>query len=233
MTVQLDAVVVRPGDGIGRVQEGGSRAGDGADGPVFVDASGRRSRRFRRIGMAIALACAVYAIVIVATLISGNSNAPWLPVPGPQDDAPAGKVDTSPLPADPAQPSVPAGASPETSAPTPEDPTPSPGTSAQVPGVSPSPDRPGTSADPEPTATHTTEKPGSGGTAPNSPPPSTPASPTPDDSPTSGGQPTSDPSPPDDGGTDPTDGTTASGPSSQMPVTGEPSPSSSLPENVL
>jgi hypothetical protein len=69
-----------------------------SDGPVFVDASGRRSRRFRRLGMLVAVACAVYAVVIVATLLSGNSNAPWLPVPGQEEDQPAGRVDTSPLP---------------------------------------------------------------------------------------------------------------------------------------
>ncbi|MEU6601579.1 hypothetical protein [Streptomyces flaveolus] len=70
----------------------------GSDGPVFVDESGRRSRRFRRLGVAVAVACAGYAAVIVATLLSGNSAAPWLPVPGQHEDKPAGKVDTSPLP---------------------------------------------------------------------------------------------------------------------------------------
>ncbi|MEU6589236.1 hypothetical protein ABZ923_08385 [Streptomyces sp. NPDC046881] len=70
----------------------------GSDGPVFVDESGRRSRRFRRLGQAVAVACAGYAAVIVATLLSGNSAAPWLPVPGQHADRPASKVDTSPLP---------------------------------------------------------------------------------------------------------------------------------------
>ncbi|MFJ4952162.1 hypothetical protein [Streptomyces sp. NPDC088760] len=70
----------------------------GSDGPVFVDESGRRSRRFRRLGQAVAVACAGYAAVIVATLLSGNSAAPWLPVPGQHEDKPASKVDTSPLP---------------------------------------------------------------------------------------------------------------------------------------
>ncbi|MET9010722.1 hypothetical protein ABZX74_07275 [Streptomyces olivaceoviridis] len=70
----------------------------GSDGPVFVDESGRRSRRFRRLGVAVAVACAGYAAVIVATLLSGNSAAPWLPVPGQHEDKPAGKVHTSPLP---------------------------------------------------------------------------------------------------------------------------------------
>ncbi|MEV5955884.1 hypothetical protein AB0M11_19285 [Streptomyces sp. NPDC051987] len=67
--------------------------------PVLVDESGRRSRRLRRLGMAVGLACAVYAVVIVVTLLSGSSDAPWLPVPGQNADRPVGKVDDSPRPA--------------------------------------------------------------------------------------------------------------------------------------
>ncbi|AEY89704.1 hypothetical protein SHJG_4433 [Streptomyces hygroscopicus subsp. jinggangensis 5008] len=78
--------------------ESAVRDARGSDGPVFVDESGRRSRRFRRLGVAVAVACAGYAAVIVATLLSGNSAAPWLPVPGQHEDKPAGKVHTSPLP---------------------------------------------------------------------------------------------------------------------------------------
>ncbi|MGH4032803.1 hypothetical protein ACQB60_28150 [Actinomycetota bacterium Odt1-20B] len=88
------------------------------DGPVFVDETGRRSRRYRRIGVIVGLACAAYAVVIVATLLSGNSSAPWLPVQGskPESDKPAGKVDTSQLPTDPASPSTTPGATPGPSA---------------------------------------------------------------------------------------------------------------------
>ncbi|MFC9684405.1 hypothetical protein ACFTZL_32220, partial [Streptomyces sp. NPDC056948] len=98
VTVQLDAVQL--GDGFLRQVKEGPGAGSeaAADSPVFVDESGRRSRRFRRIGMAVALACGVYAVVIVATLMSGNSQAPWLPVPGQKDAPPAGQVDSPPLP---------------------------------------------------------------------------------------------------------------------------------------
>ncbi|BFO22016.1 hypothetical protein SHKM778_84040 [Streptomyces sp. KM77-8] len=46
---------------------------------MFVDESGRRSRLYRRIGMAVGLACAGYAVVMVATLLSGNSDAPGCP----------------------------------------------------------------------------------------------------------------------------------------------------------
>ncbi|WP_345584882.1 hypothetical protein [Streptomyces prasinosporus] len=64
---------------------------------MFVDESGRRVRLYRRIGLAVGLACAGYAVVMVATLLSGNSDAPWMPVPG-QQERPAGKVETSPRP---------------------------------------------------------------------------------------------------------------------------------------
>ncbi|MFK4102665.1 hypothetical protein ACI2L1_21790 [Streptomyces sp. NPDC019531] len=153
VTVQLDAISL---NGEGRIDGGGS-AGDsgseGSDGPVFVDESGRRSRRFRRIGMAVGLACAVYAVVIVVTLLSGNSNAPWLPVTGPKDDAPAGKVDTSPMPAESAQQSVPAGMTPGTVPTVSGGVTPAPGVSGSAPGATVSPGRPGASADSSATAT--------------------------------------------------------------------------------
>ncbi|MGV9559962.1 translation initiation factor IF-2 [Streptomyces sp. NPDC003522] len=87
VTVQLDS----PPPGTG--PRGGGP--DASDVPVFVDESGRRSRTFRRIGIAVGLACATYAVVIVATLLSGNAGAPWLPVPGQKDDEPAARVDTS------------------------------------------------------------------------------------------------------------------------------------------
>ncbi|MGW5657476.1 hypothetical protein [Streptomyces humi] len=81
---------------------GGARTRPGAaetsDTPVVVDESGRRSRGFRRFGMAIGLACAVYAVVIVVTLLSGSADVPWLPVPGQHGDKPVGRVDDSPAP---------------------------------------------------------------------------------------------------------------------------------------
>ena len=100
VTVQLDGPAPQ-GEAGGKPGAGN----DGSDRPVFVDESGRRSRRYRRFGMAVGIACAVYAVVIVITLLSGSSDAPWLPVPGQKDDAPAGKVDTSPQPAESGHPS--------------------------------------------------------------------------------------------------------------------------------
>ncbi|MFD4687225.1 hypothetical protein ACFWO0_31625, partial [Streptomyces sp. NPDC058461] len=91
VTVQLDTPHPRS-------RAGGWSGADASDVPVFVDESGRRSRTFRRIGIAVGLACGAYAVVIVATLLSGNAGAPWLPVPGQKDDEPAGQVETSPEP---------------------------------------------------------------------------------------------------------------------------------------
>ncbi|MFF0096946.1 hypothetical protein ACFYSF_44525 [Streptomyces canus] len=155
VTVQLDGVGLNGDDRVeGRPgRPGGEGGSESSDGPVFVDESGRRSRRFRRIGIAVGLACAVYAVVIVITLLSGNSNAPWLPMTGPKDDAPAGKVDTSPMPAESAKPSAPAGVIPGTIPTVSGGVTPAPGASGTAPGATVNPGKPGTSADPSATAT--------------------------------------------------------------------------------
>ncbi|MEU4133449.1 hypothetical protein [Streptomyces wuyuanensis] len=79
---------------------------DDADGPVFVDESGRRSKKFRRIGWVLALACAGYAVTLVVALVGGNSNAPSLLIPGPADDK-ADTAEETPGPSD--APSSPAG----------------------------------------------------------------------------------------------------------------------------
>ncbi|MFD7770706.1 hypothetical protein [Streptomyces sp. NPDC059787] len=100
VTVQLDSVQIGEGLELRRAPGRARHAGGGQDaaaGPVFVDESGRRSRLYRRIGLAVGLACAGYAVVMVATLLSGNSDAPWMPVPG-QEDKPAGQVETTPQP---------------------------------------------------------------------------------------------------------------------------------------
>ncbi|MDN0197166.1 hypothetical protein [Streptomyces sp. S.PNR 29] len=148
VTVQLDAVQL--GEGILRRAAGGADTGrESSDGPVFVDESGRRSRTFRRIGIAVGAACAIYAVVIVATLLSGNSKAPWLPVPGPEGRQ-AGQVDSPPLPAESAPPSGTGGTAPG-STPSPTGGTsPTPGVSAPASGASTAPDAPGTVADPRP-----------------------------------------------------------------------------------
>ncbi|MFE5212514.1 hypothetical protein [Streptomyces sp. NPDC056600] len=104
VTVQLDGVgreIEEELEAVGP-PNGAAGAGDAADGPVFVDESGRRSRRYRRIGIGVGVACAVYAVVIAATLLSGNSNAPWMPLPGREQGQGSGadSAVTGPLPAD-------------------------------------------------------------------------------------------------------------------------------------
>ncbi|MEU6814771.1 hypothetical protein [Streptomyces sp. NPDC046860] len=92
VTVQLDSVQADGATAADRA--GGAEA---ADAPVFVDESGRRSRTFRRLGLLVAGLCAGYAAVIGVTLLSGSSDAPWLPMPQKEDE-PASRVDTSPAP---------------------------------------------------------------------------------------------------------------------------------------
>ncbi|MEV6736873.1 hypothetical protein AB0N14_07945 [Streptomyces sp. NPDC051104] len=217
VTVQLDSTGWRleAGPQSERGEPGGR---DGSEGPVFVDESGRRGRRLRRIGIALGVACAAYAAVIVATLLSGNSAAPWLPVPREQEDVPASKVDSSPLPSQSAQPSVSGSPAPGVTASASDATTPSPGRSAGAPGASVSPGRPGTSADPGPSATSPTGNPGSGMTQPSLRP-SVPVSIPPTASPSAGGDPSPEPSPSPDGGSTGTGmGSLADGPSTPMPV---------------
>ncbi|MEF9904246.1 hypothetical protein [Streptomyces sp. P9-A2] len=188
VTVQLDAVQF--GDSVLRATPGKHRAGtalEAADGPVFVDESGRRSRLYRRIGLAVGLACAAYAIVIVATLLSGNSNAPWVPVPDQEQEQPAGKVETSPEPAEPdASPDSGTGLTPGTEPVTGDaDTLPSPDAGLPAGGAPAAENGSGETTGPSSAPTRTTPGPGTGvggaptTTAPAVPPVATqPAAPT-------------------------------------------------------
>lgn len=132
VTVQLDAVQIGAGGVLSRTPRAGAPA---EAAPVFVDESGRRNRLYRRIGLAVGLACAGYAVVMVATLLSGNSDAPWMPVPG-QEEKPAEQVETTPRPSatDPA-PSSGTSLDPGLGTPTPgASDLPGPGVSAPVAG---------------------------------------------------------------------------------------------------
>lgn len=177
VTVQLDGAGRLLGEMIaaGRIpaDAGSLRApGDDKEVPVFVDDSGRRSRTFRRVGVALGLACAVYAVVIVITMLSGSSSAPWLP--GLSDGKKASdKVDTTPQgPADSASPTTPA----DRVVPDPSGSGATPGASGTPEaGASPSPGA-GTDDKNEP-GTGTTGKPGkpTGGSTTKPADPSTPA----------------------------------------------------------
>ncbi|MEV7077164.1 hypothetical protein AB0N88_01215 [Streptomyces sp. NPDC093516] len=215
VTVQLDAVQL--GDGFVRQVKEGPGVAPAADRPVFVDESGRRSRRFRRIGMAVALACGIYAVVIVATLMSGNSNAPWLPVPGQKENPPAGQVDSPPLPAESAPASHPGVTAPSGTPAAGGTTVPSSGPSALRPEATAGTGRPDPSAEPTPKATRTAPAPGPGASepAPSEPadPPTTPAT---DPTPTGGStpEPTATTGTGDGGDT----GTVADGPAEPQPV---------------
>ncbi|MFD9793273.1 hypothetical protein ACFWXK_20255 [Streptomyces sp. NPDC059070] len=75
-------------------------AGD-PDGPVFVDESGRRGKNLRRLGWLFGLACTCYAVMLVGSLLGGNSRAPWLGIPGPAaKEKTAETVKVTPAPGD-------------------------------------------------------------------------------------------------------------------------------------
>ncbi|MFE2939137.1 hypothetical protein ACFXKG_08765 [Streptomyces sp. NPDC059255] len=85
-----------------RAADGGGTGGaDGAEapeGPVFVDESGRRSKKLRRAGWVVAIACACYAVTVVAALVGGDSSAPWLQIPGLADKKKPDTVQIQPAP---------------------------------------------------------------------------------------------------------------------------------------
>jgi hypothetical protein len=220
VTVQLDG-----GSADDRVdgKPAGDSGSEGSDGPVFVDESGRRSRRFRRIGFAVGIACAVYAVVIVVTLLSGNSNAPWVPMTGPKDDTPAGKVDTSPVPAESARPSAPVGVLLPGITPTARaGATPAPGISVPAPVATVSPGKPGVSPAPSATATQPGGNP-SASTVPSVTPTQSvnpPASPSPTPPVTPSPEPSVAPSETAGGGSA-GPGTVADGPAEPSPIASE------------
>ncbi len=232
VTVQLDAVHL--GDGVLLRADGGHRKTrpEASDGPVFVDASGRRSRLYRRLGILVGVACAVYAVVIVSTLLSGNSDAPWMPVPGQEEGAPAGQVDTTPLPSQSAQPSGTGTAAPQATPSGDAGATADPGVEAPASGTSGTTGggtgRPGTSTGPRSSAPGTDQNPGGGGATGPDPTQSTQVPP-PDTTgpsvPAGGGGTSADPTTPTGGSTTGTDpgagGSNADGAAAPDPVAGQ------------
>jgi hypothetical protein len=83
-------------------------------GPVFVDSSGRRARKVRRIGWIVGAACGVYTVGLVLSLTGATPIAPrtLLPLPGVPSSAPGdgeAEAGTVELPAEPS-PATTAGA---------------------------------------------------------------------------------------------------------------------------
>ncbi|MFI1096814.1 hypothetical protein [Streptomyces sp. NPDC020917] len=80
---------VPPPSGAGRAP-GATEQGPGhsraADRPVFVDPSGRRQRRVRRLGRLLAIPAAAYVALLLSTALGGPSvNSPYLPLPAAGD----------------------------------------------------------------------------------------------------------------------------------------------------
>lgn len=73
-----------PGDAAAPAEGGQSEPG----GPVFVDSSGRRGRKLRRLGWLLGSVCACFATVLGVSLAGGHADAPWLLIPG-RDESPA------------------------------------------------------------------------------------------------------------------------------------------------
>ncbi|WP_228120912.1 hypothetical protein [Streptomyces fagopyri] len=230
VTVQLDGTGRRLEDRLVGETEGVPGAPDSSDGPVFVDESGRRSRRFRRLGILVGIACAVYAVVIVATLLSGSSDAPWLPVPGQEDDTPAGQVHTSPLPTDSVKPSDASGAAPGAGAAVGDGTTPAAGVAPKPAASGSAVPSSGVSAHPKPSASTTTKpEPSAGTTKAPVVEPSPPVSGSP--TPTVSADPSAGPSQSPLGGDS---GTVADGPLAPRPLGTAPgSPGTPSPENLV
>ncbi|WP_139140747.1 hypothetical protein [Streptomyces abyssalis] len=66
---------------------------EGGTAPVFVDNSGGRRRRWRRLGLALGAVGGGYALVVAVTVAGGNSEAPWgVLIPGDGDSPRATRV---------------------------------------------------------------------------------------------------------------------------------------------
>ncbi|WP_189554852.1 hypothetical protein [Streptomyces lavendofoliae] len=184
-----------------------------SDGPVFVDESGRRSKKFRRLGWVLATACAVYAITLVVSVIGGNSSAPWLLIPGPADEKKTETTQVEPAPSGSVTPSDGnSGAVPGAPAPTDSTgaviPRPVDGGTQGVPtvpgpGASSAPDATpsagtaaGTGVEEKPADRPIPDRPTDGGTTPQPPPVTPPETPDPDPTDTPPTPPTEEPTDP-------------------------------------
>jgi hypothetical protein len=87
-----------PGRQLFRRPDGTKRAKD-QDRAVFVDASGLRSKKYRRVGWIVVTACSCYALTVLGVLIGGNSTVPWLPIPALTEKK-SEPASTQPAPAD-------------------------------------------------------------------------------------------------------------------------------------
>ncbi|WP_329383147.1 hypothetical protein OG625_20835 [Streptomyces sp. NBC_01351] len=93
--------------------------------PVFVDSSGRRQRRVRRLGWLLVVPAAAYVVLVLSSLFGGPTlRSPFLPAPRGADAAPSKSPAAEPSPSASAAPrrsATPTGAASHT--PTPGKPT--------------------------------------------------------------------------------------------------------------
>lgn len=69
---------------------GAGAAGAAEPSPVFVDSSGRRQRRVRRLGWLLVVPAAGYVVLVLSSLFGGPTlESPFLPAPRSADAAPS------------------------------------------------------------------------------------------------------------------------------------------------
>jgi hypothetical protein len=77
-------------DTVPMVRPGLARASADTEGPVFVDATGRRARTVRRLAYGLGVPCAAYTVVLVLSFMGATPFAPSsvLPLPGVPSNVP-------------------------------------------------------------------------------------------------------------------------------------------------
>ncbi|WP_431959577.1 hypothetical protein [Actinacidiphila sp. bgisy160] len=65
--------------------------------PVFVDASGRRQRRVRRLGLLLAVPAVAYVALLLSALLGGpGASSPYLPLPESAERPSGGPASSAP-----------------------------------------------------------------------------------------------------------------------------------------
>ncbi|MFD7558240.1 hypothetical protein ACFV9E_27310 [Streptomyces sp. NPDC059835] len=113
-----------------RITVGSPNAAEPAEAnPVFVDSSGRRQRRVRRLGWLLVVPAVAYVVLVLSSLFGGPAlRSPFLPAPRGVDAAPSKAPAAEPQPSASAAPrrsATPAAAASQVPAPpTPDKPAP-------------------------------------------------------------------------------------------------------------
>ncbi|MFB6614429.1 hypothetical protein ACIGFK_11385 [Streptomyces sp. NPDC085524] len=82
-----------------RITVGSPSAAEAEPSPVFVDSSGRRQRRVRRLGWLLVVPAAAYVVLVLSSLFGGPTlRSPFLPAPRGADAAPSKAPAAEPQP---------------------------------------------------------------------------------------------------------------------------------------